>query len=82
MSHQITASWDALLQQSSMAADERLHKAILATEDLPEGVDRTALIVAHMQAGQSDWMAACIGVAVQNLCNTGDDIGTLIRFGE
>ena len=66
--HEISASWDTLLQQASMTSNDFLAAALRATENLPEGVDRTAIIVAHMRASCSDWQAVCFGVGVQKLC--------------
>jgi hypothetical protein len=75
MTHVITASWDVLLRQASSTADTYLVNAIHATENLPEGVDRTAIIVAFMQAAASDFRSASISVAAQTLANELSVIG-------
>lgn len=76
--HEITASWDTLLSQSFMTANDALRRAIEATENLPEGVDRTALIVAHMRASSADFQSASISIAAQRLCRSLDDVAVAI----
>lgn len=69
MTHEITASWDQLLADSQRSAEAHLSAAICATNDLPDGVDRTAVIVAYMHSASNDWLATSITVAAQRLCN-------------
>lgn len=66
-SHEITASWDRLFDESKENAGSYLHAAIKATEILPKGVDRTALIVAYMHAASSEMRTAAVSVAAQKV---------------
>lgn len=78
-SHRVTASWDTLLKGASETADSYLHYALRATEELPEGVDRTAVLVAHMRTASEDFRTAAISVAAQQLSDALDNIGDVLR---
>ena len=77
-SREITASWDRLFSESREVADTRLRDAIRATKELPEGVDRTAVIVAHMHTGQAEFFASAIGVAAQKVAESLDDLARAV----
>lgn len=78
-SHEITASWDRLFSESRENADTRLCDALRATEGIPEGVDRTALITAHMRAAQGEFASSCLGVAAQRVADSIELLASAIR---
>lgn len=65
--HHIGASWDQLAIQASGTATGYLNKALRDTEDLPKAVDRTAVIVALIEASSRDFHSAALGVAAQKI---------------
>lgn len=81
--YQIPASWDRLFDESRENADTRLgdaiRAAIKATKDLPAGVDRAALIVAHMRTAQEEFASACLSIAAQRLADSISEVAAAIR---
>lgn len=77
--HEISASWDRLFSEARENADARLDDAIRATEDLPEGVDRTAVLVAHMQAAHGEFASSCLSVAAQQLAESISEVAAAVR---
>lgn len=60
-------------------ADLYLRDAIAVTDDLPKGVDRTAVIVAHMRAAQGEFATTARGVAAQRIAEALADIAAALR---
>ena len=78
-SHDITAPWDRLFLEARENADTYLRDALYATKELPDGVDRTAVIVAHMRAAQGEFATSARGVAAQRVSEALADIGVALR---
>jgi hypothetical protein len=78
--HHIDASFDTLFKQATDNAAEFTRAAIRETERLPEGVDRTAVIVAFINAAASDWRASALAIGCQKIEAALDDLG--LQVGE
>ena len=78
-SHEISASWDRLFTEARENADTYLNDAIRATEFLPTGVDRTAVIVAHMRAAQGEFATTGRSVGAQRIADALNDVALALR---
>lgn len=67
MSHHISISWDALQEQILNVVVDYKNNAISNTEQLPKGVDRTAVVVAMIAASAVEYRTAAMVVASQNI---------------
>jgi hypothetical protein len=76
--HHIEASFDTLFIQATDNAGAFTRSAIRATENLPKGVDRTAVIVAYINAAASDWRTSGLTVGLQKLESALDEVGRQI----
>jgi hypothetical protein len=67
MSTHIHISWDDLQIQVPGTVAFYVDKAIKNTEELPDGVDRTAVVVAMIAASAAEFRTAALVVASQNI---------------
>lgn len=72
--HDIEASYDTLFTQATDNASSFLRSAIRATDSLPLGVDRTAVIVAYVNAAASDWRTSGMSVGFQKIEQALDEV--------
>lgn len=77
--HRIEASWDQLFEDANHNARTFLDKAVIATRDLPVGVDRTAVIVAYMTAASSSWRDCTNAVTAQRLTDAIDGLASALE---
>ncbi len=72
--HHIDASFDTLFKQATDNAGAFTRAAIRETQDLPAGVDRTAVIVAFINAAASDWRASSLSIGHQKIESAIDEL--------